>query len=58
VFLSIAIQAAVAALCPKAINTGSMRIDPCATCKAQRQMGTRRFSHSPLGGMIERYEMP
>ena len=46
--------AAMAALWLSAMKTGSMRIEPWATCEAERQMGENRFSHSPLRGMIER----
>ena len=48
----------MAALCERAMKTGSMRMEPCATCDAERQMGEKRFSHSPRFGMMARYEMP
>jgi hypothetical protein len=36
------------------MNTGSIRIEPWATCDVDRQMGENRFAHSLLRGMMER----
>ena len=56
VFASIAIEAAVAALWPSTMNTGSIRIDPYAICVDARHTGTSRFVHSLSFGVIDRYD--
>src|SRR4051794_37949460 len=40
---------------PRSISVGSMRTDPNATCEADRQTGTSRFSESSRRGVSERY---
>jgi hypothetical protein len=47
-------HAAVAALWPSTMNTGSIRIDPYAMCELLRHTGTSRFSASPAFGTIAR----
>ena len=44
--------AAVAAACPSAKNTGSIRMEPKAMCEAERHTGTKRFAHSPFLGTM------
>ena len=43
--------AAVAAVCPKTMKTGSMRMEPNAMCDALRQTGTSKLTHSVAFGV-------
>ena len=47
---SMAIAAAVAAECPRIMNTGSIRIDPKAMCVLETHTGTSRLSACPRFG--------
>ena len=51
-FLAVGLAAAVAADCPSAKKTGSMRMDPNAMWEAETHTGTSRFAHSPRLGTI------
>src|SRR5215203_973853 len=50
-----ACAAATPAACPSSISVGSIRTDPNATCDADRQSGTSRFSASSRRGVSARY---
>src|SRR5215203_153116 len=50
-----ACAAAIPAACPSSISVGSIRTDPNATCDADRQSGTSRFSASSRRGVSDRY---
>ena len=51
---ALAQHAAVAALWPSTMNTGSMRIEPKATCDDDNVTGTNKLEHSDLLGTMLR----